>query len=215
MPADNFTYLCLRGPVQRTGLLDPVLQALTPAAGQRLFEWFEQVNRHIHEHFEYARHVTNVSSPIDDLLRHGKGVCQDFAHLMIAVLRAFGVPARYVSGYIHRPNKESQSHAWCEAWTPDRGWIGLDPTNNRVVDDHFVRVAVGRDFSDVTPNKGTFRGSGKESMWVRVETYELDALPPVSWQENLPPLDVPLTAIGNRAQREEPGDEQMQQQQQQ
>lgn len=100
-----------------------------------------------------------------------------------------------MSGYLHRPNKDSQSHAWCEAWLPDLGWVGVDPTNNCWAGDHFVRVAVGRDFTDVTPNKGVYRGRGQESMWVRVETRELERVPPLSWQERLPPLDVPLTAI--------------------
>jgi len=122
-------------------------------------------------------------------------VCQDFAHLMIAVLRSFGVPARYVSGYIHRPNKDSQSHAWCEAWLPDLGWIGIDPTNDCLASEFFVRVAVGRDFTDVTPNKGVYRGKGHEKMWIRVETRQLERVPSLSWEEELPPLDVPLTAI--------------------
>jgi transglutaminase-like putative cysteine protease len=117
---------------------------------------------------------------------------------MIAVLRCFEIPARYISGYIHRPNKHSQSHAWCEAWFPDLGWVGLDPTNDRLVDDHFVRVAVGRDFSDVPPNKGVYRGGAAESISVRVETRALEKLPALSWQELLPPLNVPLTAIVSR-----------------
>ena len=90
---------------------------------------------HIHRNFRYARDVTLAASPVDEVLEKGKGVCQDFAHLMIALLRSLGVPVRYVSGYIHRPNRESQSHAWCEAWLPDLGWIGVDPTNTRVVDE--------------------------------------------------------------------------------
>ena len=98
--------------------------------------------------------MTLASSPVDDVLEQGKGVCQDFTHLMIAVLRSFGVPARYVSGYVHRPNKESQSHAWCEVWLPDLGWVGIDPTNDCPVTEHFIKVAVGRDFTDVPPNKG-------------------------------------------------------------
>src|SRR5262249_37488468 len=136
-----------------------------------------------------------ASSPIDDVLRHGKGVCQDFTHLMIAVLRTFGVPARYVSGYIHRPDKESQSHAWCEAWLPGLGWVGIDPTNDALVGEAVVKVAIGRDFTDVPPNKGVYRGKATESIKVRVETRTLQALPSMSWQEQLPELQTPLTAI--------------------
>ena len=194
-PLDTVDFLQFRGPVRRTPRLDPVLDALRPSAGTPLHALVLAVTAYINGYFAYAKDVTSVSSPIDDVLQLGKGVCQDFAHLMIAVLRSFGVPARYVSGYVHRPNKESQSHAWCEAWLPDLGWVGLDPTNNRPVDDHFVTVAIGRDFTDVPPNKGVYCGLGQESIGVRVETRELERLPPLSWLDQLPPLQVPLTAI--------------------
>ena len=169
---------------------------------------------YIRGHFEYAKDVTLASSPIDDVLEHGKGVCQDFTHLMIALLRSFGLSARYVSGYIHRPNKESQSHAWCEVWLPDLGWVGIDPTNDCFVNDHFVKVAIGRDFTDVPPNRGVYRGKAKESIFVRVETRQLERLPSLSWQEQLPPLDVPLTAIVSPWRGEARQDEEAEQQQQ-
>jgi transglutaminase-like putative cysteine protease len=188
-------FLKFRGPVRPTARLTPLLDTLRPTGGCRLGEWIARVMGYIYEHFEYARDVTLVSSPIDDVLAQGKGVCQDFTHLIVAVLRSFDVPARYVSGYIHRENKESQSHAWCEVWLPDLGWIGVDPTNGRVVNDHFVKVAVGRDFTDVPPNRGVYRGQGQEKISVRVSTRALERLPSLSWQEQLPALDVPLTAI--------------------
>lgn len=197
-PADQlelYDFLHLRGPARPTPMLTPLLDALRPAAGAPLPEVVLAVCRHIHAHFEYAPRVTLASSPIDDVLRHGKGVCQDFTHLMIALLRSFAIPARYVSGYVHRPGKESQSHAWCEAWLPGLGWVGLDPTNDRLVDECFVKVAIGRDYSDVPPNKGVYRGKGTETISVRVSTRPLEALPSLAWQEQLPPLDVPLTAI--------------------
>jgi transglutaminase-like putative cysteine protease len=212
---DTVDFVHLRGPVQRTPRLNPVLEALQPAAGTPIHELVLAVTAFIHSRFEYAKYVTDVSSAVDDVLQLGKGVCQDFAHLMIAVLRSFGVPARYVSGYVHRPNKESQSHAWCEAWLPDLGWVGFDPTNNRQVDDHFIKVAMGRDFTDVPPNKGIYRGTGEESIGVRVETRELDRLPPLSWQDQLPPLQVPLTAIRKSLHPELSTEEEAQQSQQQ
>jgi transglutaminase-like putative cysteine protease len=210
-------YLGLSGPVRPTPLLQPLLAALQPLPGQALGEIVSRVAGHIQTHFEYARDVTLASSPIDHLLEKGKGVCQDFTHLMIALLRSFEVPARYVSGYIHRPNKESQSHAWCEVWLPDLGWFGIDPTNNRVVDDHFVKVAVGRDFSDVPPNRGVYQachGRAEQSIFVRVATRELERLPSLSWQEQLPPLDIPLTVIlpRHRVERRDDDDDQQQQQ---
>lgn len=197
-PCEMLDFLPYRGPVCDTPLLSPLLDALAPASGDSVGEWVVRVGNYIHEHFEYARDVTDFTSPIDDLLKIGKGVCQDFAHLMIAVLRSNNVPARYVSGYIHRENKESQSHAWCEAWLPGLGWIGFDPTNGCQANDHFVRVAVGRDYTDVPPNKGIHRGQAHETIFVRVATRELPRLPSMSWQERLPPLDVPLTSIARR-----------------
>lgn len=208
-------FLSFRGPVRQTPKLEPLLDVLRPTPGTNLGAVVIGVHDYIVEHFEYAREVTNATSPIDDVLEHGKGVCQDFAHLMIAVLRSFGIPARYVSGYIHRENKESQSHAWCEAWLPDLGWVGCDPTNNCVVTDHFIKVAVGRDFTDVSPNKGVYRGRGDETILARVETRALDRLPSLSWQEQLPPLCVPLTAIRTRLQGPLTAEEEVQQQQQQ
>jgi transglutaminase-like putative cysteine protease len=195
-PVETLDFMTCRGPLHSTPLLEPILTALRPRDGMAVGEVVASVSKYIHEHFAYARDVTNASSPIADILQHRKGVCQDFAHLMIAILRSFDLPARYVSGYIHRPNKESQSHAWCEVWLPDLGWVGIDPTNDCLVTDHHVKVASGRDFTDVPPNKGVYRGGGEETILVRVQTRALERLPPLWWQEQLRPLDVPLTAIG-------------------
>jgi transglutaminase-like putative cysteine protease len=215
LPLEVYDFLSFRGPTSSTPLLNPILDVLRPELGTPLGRLVANVSEYIHAHFEYAGDVTSASSPIAELLEHRKGVCQDFAHLMIAILRSFGIPTRYVSGYIHRENKESQSHAWCEAWLPDLGWVGVDPTNNCVVNDHFIEVAIGRDFTDVPPNKGVYRGRGEETILVRVETRALDRMPSLSWQEHLRPLDVPLTAMRGANRPGIPGDEQMEQQQQQ
>jgi transglutaminase-like putative cysteine protease len=195
LPLETFDYLPLRGPVQATPLLEPLLTDLRPVPRMRVGMWVCQVAEHIRGRFAYARDVTDATSPIDHLLARGKGVCQDFTHLMIAILRSYGVPARYVSGYIHRENKESQSHAWCEVWLPDIGWIGFDPTNGCPVNSHFVKTAVGRDFSDVPPNKGIYRGAGDERINVRVATRTLDRLPSLAWRDHLAPLDVPVHSV--------------------
>lgn len=194
-PLDTLDALPFRGPVRETPLLAAHLDALRPQPRARVGMWVCQVAEYIRGRFEYARDVTDATSPIDHLLTHGKGVCQDFTHLMIAILRSFGVPARYVSGYVHRSNKESQSHAWCEVWLPDAGWIGFDPTNGCPVDSRFVKTAVGRDFTDVPPNKGTYRGSGDERIEVRVVTRPLDRLPSLSWRDQLAPLDTPRLSV--------------------
>jgi transglutaminase-like putative cysteine protease len=195
LPLEALDYLPLRGPVRSSALLEPLLAQLRPLPRMRVGMWVCQVAETIRGRFEYARDVTDATSPIDHLLAHGKGVCQDFTHLMIAILRSFGVPARYVSGYIHRPNKESQSHAWCEVWLPDVGWTGFDPTNGCPVNGHFVKTAVGRDFTDVPPNKGTYRGAGDEKIQVRVATRTLDRLPSLAWHDQLAPLDAPVHAV--------------------
>ena len=212
-PVETLDFLHFRGPVRPTPLLEPILDALRPRIGTPLGEVVASVSKYVYEHFEYARDVTSASSPVADVLAHRKGVCQDFAHLMVAILRSFGMPARYVSGYIHRPNKESQSHAWCEAWLPDLGWVGIDPTNDCLVHDYHIKVACGRDFTDVPPNKGVYRGLGEETILVGVETRALERLPPLSWQEQLRPLDVPLTAIRRGARQPDEDAEQSQQQQ--
>ncbi len=195
LPLDTLDALPLRGPTTDTPLLAPHLDALRPLPRIRVGMWVCQVAEYIRGNFAYARDVTSASSPIDHLLTHGQGVCQDFTHLMIAILRSFGVPARYVSGYIHRANKESQSHAWCEVWLPDIGWTGFDPTNGCPVNSQFVKTAVGRDYTDVPPSKGTYRGSGDERMEVRVATRTLDRLPARTRHDQLAPRDVPMHAV--------------------
>ncbi len=212
---DVLDFLQFRGSVRQTPKLVPILEAVQPKKKYSVGLLVLDVATYIHDNFKYARDVTLATSPVDEILEKGKGVCQDFAHLMLAVLRSLGVPARYVSGYIHRPNKESQSHAWCEVWLPDLGWIGIDPTNNKVVDDRFVKVAVGRDFTDVPPNKGVCRTQGQERIFVRVETRALKRLPSLSWQEQLPPLNVPLTAILPRRTGDAPSSQELEEQQQQ
>jgi transglutaminase-like putative cysteine protease len=105
------------------------------------------------------------------------GVCQDFAHILLVLLRQTGIPARYVSGYVC-PNKngmrgEGATHAWIEAYIPGNGWVGLDPTNNCVADDLHVRLAVGRNFSDCSPVKGTYKGTAGQTLEVGVSvSYE-------------------------------------------
>jgi len=126
--------------------------------------------------FEYNRAVTNVYSSVDEVLALRAGVCQDFAHLFIAVARAMGVPARYVSGYIHDPHGQgarSASHAWAEAWVPGKGWIGYDATHPVQVTENHVRLAVGRDYSDAAPTRGIYVGSAFGTLDVSVTTREL------------------------------------------
>ncbi|RZI81464.1 MAG: transglutaminase family protein [Rubrivivax sp.] len=137
----------------------------------------------IHADFTYAPASTDISTPILDVFDQRKGVCQDFAHLMLGGLRACGLAARYVSGYLLTLPPPGQapligadaSHAWVSVWCPgldlpDGEWLDLDPTNDCVPATHHVRVAHGRDFGDVTPLRGVIRGGGKHTLSVRVTT---------------------------------------------
>lgn len=122
--------------------------------------------------FDYIKGVTTVDSTIEEIIGIKAGVCQDFAHLLTTMLRFAGIPARYVSGYIC-PNKdgmrgEGATHAWAEAYLPDYGWLGFDPTNNCIANEKHVRLAVGRDFSDCSPVKGVYKGGLSHVLEVNV-----------------------------------------------
>jgi transglutaminase-like putative cysteine protease len=136
----------------------------------------EDLVLHINREFVYQPDITTVTTAVDEVLRRRAGVCQDFAHLLIAIVRRMGVPARYVSGYIHSGVGrvgEGATHAWAEVLVPGRGWVGYDPTNPvRALEQH-VRVAVGRDYQDVAPTRGTYLGAAEEDMEVRVTTRAL------------------------------------------
>lgn len=131
----------------------------------------------IYNTFEYKKGITTVESTLDEIWNLKSGVCQDFAHILLAMLRQINIPARYVSGYIC-PNKngmrgEGATHAWVEAYIPFYGWLGLDPTNNIMVNESHVRLAVGKNFSDCSPVKGTYRGTSNHTLDVVVAvSYE-------------------------------------------
>ncbi len=132
----------------------------------------------VHSELDYVPGTTGVHSSGVDALREGKGVCQDFAHLSLIVLRSMGIPSRYVSGYLH-PQREAevsdtidgQSHAWIQAWTG--GWWNYDPTNDTDINEQYISVGVGRDYSDVSPLKGVYSGEGSTDLDVVVEITRL------------------------------------------
>ncbi|MCO4294396.1 transglutaminase family protein [Solitalea sp. MAHUQ-68] len=134
----------------------------------------------IYENFEYIKGVTTVETTLDEIWQLKAGVCQDFAHILLVMLRLINIPARYVSGYIC-PNKngmrgEGATHAWAEAYIPEYGWLGLDPTNNCIANETHVRLAVGRNFSDCSPVKGVYKGGGDHSLNVSVMVGNEDNL---------------------------------------
>jgi len=143
------------------------------------------LNAALHAALDYVPKSTRVDSPIDDALRTRQGVCQDFAHIMIALTRGLGIPCRYVSGYLFRPAgdktpapQSGATHAWVEALLPGLGWIGFDPTNDSHADDRHIRAAVGRDYADVPPTKGVFKGSVESELLVAVSVAPSDSPPP-------------------------------------
>lgn len=134
-------------------------------------------NQYIYSNFSYTKGITNIETTLDEVLQHKKGVCQDFALILLQLLRTAGIPSRYVSGYVC-PNKsglrgEGATHAWVEIYTPTQGWLGIDPTNNIWTMDNHIKLSVGRNFTDCSPVKGTFKGLAKQKLSVSVSVeYE-------------------------------------------
>jgi transglutaminase-like putative cysteine protease len=182
-----------------------------------------RLNARIYHYFDYKPKSTKADSPIGLALGTKAGVCQDFAHIMITLVRTrLRVPCRYVSGYLfhgegaHDRSASSATHAWVEAFLPEVGWVGFDPTNNLIAGDRHIRTAIGRDYSDVPPTHGIFRGRTKSelSVAVRVEPSEgtpsLDRELPVpeDWSllvekaQALPEQPPPITRQQQQAQQQ-------------
>ncbi len=148
------------------------------------------LNTALYTNFDYSKKNTRVDSPIDDALRERRGVCQDFAHIMITLVRELGIPCRYVSGYLYHQRDDSErssdgaTHAWVEALLPELGWVGFDPTNNMLARERHIRVAVGRDYADVPPTRGVFRGKADSELSVSVKVALSDA--PLSTTDEIP-----------------------------
>jgi transglutaminase-like putative cysteine protease len=137
----------------------------------------KQLTEFVYKNFRYVPGITSVETTIDEVWKLKAGVCQDFAHILLTMLRMLGMPARYVSGYVC-PNKngmrgEGATHAWVEVYIPFYGWLGLDPTNNCIANELHVRLAVGRNFTDCSPVKGSYKGTAKHVLHVGVSvSYE-------------------------------------------
>ncbi len=140
--------------------------------GRPLLSAVEDLSRRIYTEFRYDKRATTIGTPVDEVLDSRRGVCQDFAHLMIACLRSLGLPARYMSGYVRTGGDfagEEASHAWVSVWCPVFGWQDYDPTNNVMPRGEHFTVAWGRDYSDVTPVKGVALGGGEQVISVSVD----------------------------------------------
>lgn len=182
------------------------------------------LSAYVYNNFSYQKGITNVETKTEEVLKLKAGVCQDFAHILIILLRMIGIPSRYVSGYICPKEKqmrgEGATHAWVEANIPNYGWLGLDPTNNCMVNDQHVRLATGRYFADCTPVKGTYKGSGEHILEVSVEikngvakaSPEKEATPKFSYQAKNP--GEPINSYRYYLEMQQRQQQQQQQQQQ-
>jgi len=182
-----------------------------------------KLNEQLYSYFDYKPQSTKADSPIDLALKTHAGVCQDFSHIMIALVRSrLQIPCRYVSGYLYHGDQHkdrsvsSATHAWVEAFLPELGWVGFDPTNALVASDRHIRTAIGRDYSDVPPTHGVFRGRTKSELSVAVRVEPSEGVPsldrelpvPEDWSilvekaQALPEQPPPLTRQQQQAQQQ-------------
>jgi transglutaminase-like putative cysteine protease len=195
-------FLDFHGPVER----DPRLVTFAEEAGvfrmKHAAEAALTVMKRLGERLAYKKGVTSSSTTVSGALDLGQGVCQDFSHVTLALLRILGIPARYTSGYLFREGAlELETHSWCEAFFPSVGWVGLDSTHGELASEGHVAVAAGRSYADVPPNRGVYRGDADETISASVKITKLDEallglapMPPTS-------LDVPTFLPGPHQER--------------
>jgi transglutaminase-like putative cysteine protease len=157
----------------------------TERKGRSPLAFLRDIASGVNRSFSYVKKSTAVNSPIEDALRSRQGVCQDFAHIMIALVRNARIPCRYVSGYLYHssetahPAADGATHAWVEALLPGIGWVGFDPTIDRLASEKHIRTAIGRDYADVPPTMGMMKGKADTHLQVRVRVTPSQAvLPP-------------------------------------
>jgi hypothetical protein len=177
---EYFDFVAPTGYVPHLKNLKPLLKASEEASDGTVSGFTLAASNFVHEHFSYVKGATHVHSSIEDSLLGGAGVCQDFAHLLLGVVRMRGLPARYVSGYLvpgggnGKDAKQEEviggqaSHAWAEVLIPNQGWTGFDPTIGKPVGLRHVRIAYGRDYGDVAPVRGVYRGRAGQRLSVDV-----------------------------------------------
>ena len=176
MPPDVVQYaVASRHGRRLASLADFAMPSFPP--GQPVQLGAQDLMRRIHEEFTFDASATDVSTPVETVLKDRRGVCQDFAHLMISALRSINLPARYVSGYLRTIPPEGQerlqgadaSHAWVAVWAPETGWVDYDPTNNVIPRSDHITIAHGRDYDDVSPISGVLLGGGDHTVEVAVD----------------------------------------------
>ena len=175
-------------PSHHTGITPELIAFAAPSfkPGRPVLECAWDLTNRIYTDFKYDSAATDVATTVDDLLEIGRGVCQDFAHLMIGAMRAFALPARYVSGYLltYPPAGKQKlvgsdaSHAWVSVWAPEIGWVDFDPTNKMTPKDEHITIGYGRDFQDVSPVTGVLLGGGSHHIDVAVDVVPVLATSP-------------------------------------
>ncbi len=178
-PENRDRFAELLAPTAYVPVIEEGLEEAPGGEGLRPVEAVQAAAAWVHDRLEYVKGTTDVRTTALDALRIGSGVCQDFAHLTLAVLRRMGIPSRYVSGYLHprtsapaETTSMGESHAWVEAWTGE--WWGLDPTHDVPVGERHVVVGRGRDYGDVSPLRGVYHGAPAEDLTVSVEITRLE-----------------------------------------
>jgi transglutaminase-like putative cysteine protease len=179
--------------------------------------FLRELNAAVHGWFEYVPKATRVDSPIEHAIEARKGVCQDFAHILIALSRHVRIPCRYVSGYVHpredspASGRDGATHAWVEALIPSLGWVGFDPTSNLLAGTRHIRTALGRDYADVPPTRGIFKGNAASELTVSVRVAPSEAPPPPEtelrssgeWVVAESPAELPIEDIHAQQQQQQ------------
>jgi transglutaminase-like putative cysteine protease len=179
---DHFDMLFAHGHASPTPMLHDFLREKGLARTGDPMTTMRRLCRVLFDSFSYAPDETEVDSPIDVALGKRKGVCQDFTHIMLTTARMWGIPARYVSGYLFTKrdagdrSSSDATHAWVEAFIPGPGWVGFDPTNNVLAGERHIRVAIGRDYDDVPPARGIYKGDASSELAVAVSVSPTQAL---------------------------------------
>lgn len=185
-------FVAFGGPVRDSAALTEFAASIPK--GGTLGERVIAIGEGVKAALKYRTGTTDYRSTSDDALAAGSGVCQDFAHVMLALLRREGIACRYVSGYLHTGKPVSESHAWVEAWSPSVGWIAYDPTHRIWPDERYVVVAYGRHYDDVPPNRGIYRGIAREGLSAQVKTALSGRGARSGLREEMGQIDLPVYA---------------------
>jgi transglutaminase-like putative cysteine protease len=177
---ETIEYLQSSPLVKPSPILHDFIASL-PTPGKWLVDQIHLLVQAVRSRLVYEKKVTTARTKVGDALELGRGVCQDFAHLFCAACRGVGLPARYVSGYVYEPG-EVATHAWCQVWTGNTGWIDVDPTRGNFVGDDYVKIGIGRDYSDIPPNRGVWKGRAHETIAVSVKVEPIDRVP-ADWSD--------------------------------